>query len=419
VVIAVVAGAVGAALVNRGVAVFHDGLRAALPERMAGRMARREFLSLSSGMSLGLLLGFGLPFSLATGILLNHLLWLGTDLIGARFAAPWDGARGRGLASLAGAALAGGLYGGLLLAGLDGFGRLAEQAPVGLATAREVLLAPIVAILTAFPAVAAAYQYGVWSGAILLLLTVVARLAVGLWALPQPDLWALGAGLAGFLVVAVRAGRGQTPAGNLVPLRGEAQARVRRHLPAIALLGAVYGLACNQALMMEGPQSLVALADGQRGLALLLSAVRGLCFTPAKAMSALAGGVFAMDGYGLVATAGLAAPNALSAALAGAAVMSVEALSVGAVARLVGRFPALLAAIDGLRTGLARTLEVGALVGGLAAAQQVSPGLGLAAAAGLYLLNEAAGTPVVRAAAGPAAALVVWAGANLVAVFMG
>ena len=50
---------------------------------------------------------------------------------------------------------------------------------------------------------------------------------------------------------------------------------------------------------------------------------------------------------------------------------------------------------------MTKLLEVASLVGGLIAANSMAPGFGFFAMAGLYTLNEAAGTPVIRVAVGP------------------
>jgi hypothetical protein len=174
-------------------------------------------------------------------------------------------------------------------------------------------------------------------------------------------------------------------------------------LPAIALLGAVYGVACNLGIMMEGAQSAIVLGQGDKATAVAVTIARALSFTPLKVMSVLSTGVFAMDGLGFVAPAGIVAPNWIAAAAAGAVVMSGEALSLGLVARLLDRFPGFLKAADNIRTALTRLLELATLVGGMLAANQIAPGLGLFVVAGLYFLNESAGSPIVRAAVGPAA----------------
>jgi hypothetical protein len=64
---------------------------------------------------------------------------------------------------------------------------------------------------------------------------------------------------------------------------------------------------------------------------------------------------------------------------------------------------------------MTKLLEVGALVGGMIAANSMAPGLGFVTVAGFYLLNESAGTPIVRAAVGPVGVILVGIVANLLA----
>jgi hypothetical protein len=152
---------------------------------------------------------------------------------------------------------------------------------------------------------------------------------------------------------------------------------------------------------MEGPQSLLALAQGDRIVAINYTIVRAISLLPLRTMSILATGVFTMDGLGFAPTAGLISPHPIVAAIAGAIVMSVEALSLVVIAKFFNRFPCLLKVANSIRTAMTKLLEVASLVGGLIAANVMAPGFGFFAMAGLYTLNEAAGTPVIRVAVGP------------------
>ncbi len=422
IVLMAVAGAIGAALANRGVAVFHDGLRALVPELLEGRLQRKEFGALASSMSFGLLVGYGLPFSVVSGVVLYHSLWLGTDIIGARFPGPTGSGRqdhSRELLGLIGAALAGCLYGALLAAGLAGVRWLFSHLPIPIQGSLQEMGAPIVLAFAMFPAVAVACQHGARHGVLVFLLTLLARHIASSLGLAGPDAWALGVGMATLVIYALLAQKRSRPAQGMVPIPTQGAARIRRHLPSIVLLGAVYGLICSQAVMMESPQSLLALGQGDRATAIGVTIARGLCFTPQKTMSAAATGVFALDGFGFVAAAGLLAPNAWSAALAGAIVMGLEALSLVALSRLLCRWPVLSQTADAMRTAMTKLLEIASMVGGMLAANSLKPGLGFAAVAGLYALNEVSGLPITRAAAGPVAILLFGLGLNLFAWITG
>jgi len=419
IILVAIAGALGAALANRGVAAYHDGLRAVMPELREGRMRRTEFVSVAFGLSFGLTVGFGIPFSLTSAIFLVHGLWLGTDVIGTRFPGPFEqdtSSQWKSRLGLIWAALAGALYGSLLFLGLQGFGWLLEHLPVSVSESYGLLNGPIVFTFAVFPAIAVAYQHGVRHGVIAFLITLVARQTASALGLGNPDGWALATGMGALVIYAIREKKSVGSGGGLAALARGRVNRIRFYLPAIAVLGAVYGLACNQAILMEGPQSAAALAQGDRISAVSFTLARALSFTPLKAMSALTTGVFVMDGFGFVATAGLASPNAAVAAISGAIVMSLEALSLALVARLLDRFPGFLKAADSARWAMTKLLEVGALVGGMMAANNMAPGLGFVAVAGLYLLNESAGTPIVRVAIGPVGVILVGVVVNVLAL---
>ncbi len=81
------AGAFGALLANRGIAVFNDAVRPVVPEYREGRMTRLEFATTTFALSFGLVIGFGIPYSIMSPIILVHSLWLGTDVIGIFFPA--------------------------------------------------------------------------------------------------------------------------------------------------------------------------------------------------------------------------------------------------------------------------------------------------------------------------------------------
>ena len=69
-------GALAAILANKGVAVFNDGLRPIMPEFLEGRMDRKALAATSFAMSFGLVIGFGIPISLAATIILIHSVLL-------------------------------------------------------------------------------------------------------------------------------------------------------------------------------------------------------------------------------------------------------------------------------------------------------------------------------------------------------
>jgi|DewCreStandDraft_5_1066085.scaffolds.fasta_scaffold17396_1 hypothetical protein len=419
IIVIAIAGALGAAMANRGVAVYHDGLRPIMPELIEGRMKRIELASISFGLSFGLVIGFGIPFSLTSAILLVHSLWLGTDIIGTwfpgSFAKDWKSDR-RSLLGLAGSFIVGGLYGALLVLGLEAVVKLFERLPVNFFNSLGTLGDPIVFAFAVFPAIAVAYQYGIKNGIIALVITLLGRQVAVALGQSKPDGYALAIGIIVLIIYAIREKTTTESGEGTAALFTDRANRIRSYLPIIAVMGAVYGLACHLAIMMEGPQSITALASGDRTAATGITVARALSFIPLKGMTSLATGVFATDGFGFVATAGLLSPNPIVAVIAGAIVMSLEALSLVVVARFLDRFPGIRRAADNIRTAMTQLLEVATLVGGMMAANAMAPGLGFFAVAGIYLLNETAGTPIVRMAVGPVGAILVGIVINILAL---
>ncbi|MFP3488644.1 YhfT family protein, partial [Staphylococcus sp. SIMBA_130] len=112
-VLVILIGAMAAVLANLNLAVFHDGLRPIVPENTEGRMGRKELGLTAFAMSFGLVVGFGIPFTITASTILIHSILLGTDIIGLitprnKWGTPV-------------AAIVGGAYGAGLLVGLEGF----------------------------------------------------------------------------------------------------------------------------------------------------------------------------------------------------------------------------------------------------------------------------------------------------------
>ena len=82
-IVVIAIGALASMLANRGIAVFNDGFRAIVPQYYDGQISRKELGAMSFAISFGLVIGFGLPTSIAATIILIHCLLLTTDIIGA------------------------------------------------------------------------------------------------------------------------------------------------------------------------------------------------------------------------------------------------------------------------------------------------------------------------------------------------
>lgn len=412
------AGAFGAFLANRGIAVFNDAVRPVVPEYREGRMTRVEFATTTFALSFGLIIGFGIPYSIMSPIILVHSLWLGTDVIGIFFPAKNMDEWYKDKESLFGAGLSlivGGLYGVLLLIGLEGFVNLMQTLPVNVFDAWQNISGPVISTFIAFPCVVITMDYGWKKGLSSLALAVIIRQV--LVAVGQGDIADGIALLCGLILIIVFAVKDNNEAPtNMTSIFGDRVKNIRKNIVWIAIMGGIYGLACNIKLLMEGPQSLVALADGNINSAVSISLARAFSFIPLKALTSLTTGTFVTDGFGFTATAGILAPNPLVAVILGAVVMSVEALSLSAIAKLFDKIPSIKKSADNIRVAMTKLLEIAILVGSMTAAEGMAPGFGFLVVGGLFIMNEYFKKPVVRMAVGPIAVIAVGVLVNVFAV---
>jgi hypothetical protein len=416
------AGAMGALLANRGISVFNDAVRPIYPEYREGRMTRFAFASTTFGLNFGLVIGFGIPFSIMSPIILVHSLWLGTDIIGTVCPGKPMDHWYKDRQSLLGASLSsllGGLYGIALLVGLQAVVNASKRLPINIFDSWQSLSDPVLYAFAAFPCIVVAMDYGWKKGLLSLGVVVLLRQLVA--AVPNATVANMADGLAllvGLIFVVVFAFRDKSSStGDLSSIFGDRVKNIKKNIPWIAAMGAIYAIACNIHLLMEGPQSLVAVKSGKEASAIAITAARALSFIPLKGLTSLASGTFATDGFGFTATAGLLAPNPVLAAIFGAIVMSLEALSLVAVAKLFDHFPGVKKSSDSMRVAMTKVLEVAILVGSMIAANGMAPnGLGFLLVAGLFVMNEYFKRPITRMAVGPIATIIVGLLVNVLAV---
>ncbi|RCW61046.1 YhfT family protein [Halanaerobium sp. ST460_2HS_T2] len=407
-------GGLAAILTNKGIAVFNDGLRPIIPEHVEGRMSKRDLAATSFAMSFGLVIGFGIPFSLSANILLIHSILLGTDVIGTW--AP-DGKKGMVTAGIVGA-----LYGLGLMYGLEFVVNIFEKMPVNFLSDLGKVGDPIVVAFAAFPALATAYQFGIKKGAFNLLAAgLVRQLAVtfsplmlaGMEVSINPEGMALITGMLILLIFATREKSSNTNVGDLVSVFSERVARIKKNLPMLAVMGALVAAATAYQILAGDPISLNLMKEGALNEAALAALARGVGFIPLIATTAIATGVYSPVGMTFIFAAALFIKNPLLAAIAGAVIISLEILFLDKLAGLLDRFPGIKKAGDNIRTAMSKLLEVALLVGGMNAANAIIPGFGFLFVAGLYILNEIGDQPIVRMAVGPTAAILVGIIANI------
>ncbi|VXC86223.1 conserved membrane hypothetical protein [Enterobacterales bacterium 8AC] len=422
-------GAISAMMANRGIAVFHDGLRPLMPEYLEGRMSRKALGATSFALSFGLIIGFGLPFSLTAPIILVHSLLLGTDVIGVWCA---DSRKGLVLSGVVGA-----LYAIALLTGLRSVVELFSHMPVNFMSNLGKVGDPIVACFALFPAIVVGYQYGYRKGIWVLVATLVGYLATqaignlsfgGLLATPvklDPNGSALLLSMIAMFYFAMKERppeptNGQQAGANamLVGLFSSRIERIQKNKWLLVLSGGLTAVAATMSfsLLAEGPVSLQLMAHGEQTSAMLVALARAISFVPLVGMTAIATGVYSPDGMKFVFVAGLATNNPWIAFIAGCIIMLMEIQLLTKIAIGLDKYPGIKACGDHIRTAITRMLEVSLLVGGMIASNAILPGMGFMVVAGLYLLNRTSKRPLVEMAIGPIATIAVGILANIIQI---
>lgn len=402
-------GGLAAIMANKGVAVFNDGLRPIMPEYLEGRMDRKALAATSFALSFGLVIGFGIPISLAAAIILIHSILLGTDIIGTW--AP-EGTKGVAIAGVVGAA-----YGAGIAAGLSFIVDAFKLLPVNFLPHMGQVGAPIVAAFATFPALTVAYQYGFKKGLLTLIISFTVRQFVQYWGTItvgtakvalNPEGMALLTGMIVMIFFATREKADPNALSvDLTALFSERVKRIKKNIPYLAVMGGLVATATSYSILAGDPISLNLLAKGKDYEAALTAFARGIGFIPLITTTAIATGVYGPVGLTFVFVIGLLVKNPLLAFVLGAAMVTVEVLLLDALAKFLDKFPGMRKCGDNIRTAMSKLLEVALLVGGMMAANAMAPGLGFFVVAGLYILNQTAKKPFVNMAVGPLGAIFV------------
>jgi hypothetical protein len=404
-------GALAAVMANLGIAVFNDGIRPIVPENLEGRMSRKELGVTAFAMSFGLVIGFGIPISIAGSIILIHSILLGTDIIGLSFQ--------RGKYSTPVAGILGALYGAGIYYGLQAVLDAFKLLPLNFVDGFNKVGEPVVVSFMVFPAIAVALQFGVKKGIITFLIAALARQLIVFTNTEKlikigdspitlsPEGIALIVGMIFLLAFAIREKSDEKNLSTLATLFTDRVTRIKKYAWVLMISGGLIAAATNLLLIAGDPISLNLLSDGKISEGGIASLAKAFGFVPLIASTAIATGVYGPVGFTFVFAAGIFSPNPFVAAILGAVIILIEILLLTKLATILDRYPGVRASGENIRTAMTRVLEVALLVGGANAANAIVPGFGFFAIAGFYLLNEVAGRPIVRMAVGPVGAIAV------------
>ncbi|KIY23134.1 MULTISPECIES: YhfT family protein [Mesobacillus] len=409
-------GIVAAVLSNRNIAVFNDGLRPIVSEHIEGRLKRRELGLTAFAMSFGLVIGFGIPFTLSASIILIHSILLGTDIIG--LATP------KNKWGTPVAAVIGGLYGWGLIAGLEGFVKLFEHLPLNFLDPLGQVGTPVVVTFMAFPALAVAMQFSIKKGILTFVVSALVR-QLAVWAntsafikiggnavsLNQEGM-ALIVGMIFLFTYAIKE-KQEGASIDLASVFSDKVLSIKKNVVFFMVIGGLIAGATNLLLMAGDPISLNLLAEGKQTDAGIAAGARAIGFIPLVASTAIATGVYSPVGFTLIFVVGLFSPNVWLAVLTGAAVIFGEVMLLSYIARFLDKFPGVRNSGENIRNAMTKLLEVALLIGGANASNTIAPGFGFFFIAGFYLINEVAGRPIVRMAVGPLGAIAVGIIANI------
>ena len=400
-------GALSAILVNQGIAVFNDGFRAIVPEFLEGRMNRKALAATSFAISFGLVIGFGIPVSIAASIILVHSILLGTDIIGTFCP---SGKKGIVLSGVVGA-----IYGIGIVYGLQFVVDLFAKLPVNFLEPLKMVGTPITVAFAVFPALVVAYQFGYKKGLITGIIALLVRqitVMYGTFKIGENTikLDQEGMALLAGMIIMIAFAMKEKPDENatkvdLTAIFAERVKRIKKNLPILAVMGGLISAATSLCLLAGDPISLNLLAEGKNVEAAMTAFARGIGVIPLVATTAISTGVYAPAGMTFVFVVGLLISNPLIAFIAGAAVMAIEILLLDVLAKLMDKFPGVRKCGDNIRTAMSKVLEVALLVGGMMAAQAMAPGFGLFMVVGLYVLNKTSKKPIVDMAVGPVGAI--------------
>ena len=413
VVIALIGG-LAAILSNKGIAVFNDGFRPIVGQYFNKEISRKELAAMSFAISFGLVVGFGIPTSIAASIILIHCLLLTTDIIGSFCP---DSKVGWIVAGVIGA-----VYGLLVLVGLEFVVELFAMLPYNFTNELGSVSNFVTVAFAIFPAVGVAYQHGFKKGLITAGVTLLVYFVFKRWGsfaigsstvtLNAEGMAMLGGMIMMIVFAAQTKGTENTNQALTEGFEGNV-ARIRKNWYFLAAIGGLIAMGTSLEMLAGDPASLALLAEHEYTNAALTAAARAIGFIPLVFTTAIVTGVYGAAGCTFVFVVGLLLHgHPFFALVAGAVVMIVEVLLIDLFAKLMDRFPGVKDMGEYVRTSMNKVLEIALLAGGVVAAEAMAgaacgySGIGALFVIGTFLLNRKSKKPIVDLAIGPVACII-------------
>lgn len=407
-------GALAAILANKGIAVFNDGFRPIVPQYFEGTINRKELAAMSFAISFGLVIGFGIPTSIAATIILIHCILLSTDIIGT-----WcpDTKVGTILAGVIGA-----IYGILIIVGLEAVVTLFGKLPYDFVNALGGVSSYVTVAFAVFPAVAVAYQHGFKKGVISAIIVVLSYFLFkkfGVITMGDVTITLNAEGmsmLVGTIVMLIYAttikSDNNTSNTDLVSVFSDKVSRIRKNWILLAVMGGLIACGTSLVIIAGDPISLALASEGAYSEAAMAAFARAIGFIPLVFTTAIVTGVYGPAGCTFVFAIGLMlVGNPLVAFIAGAVVMVIELALINVFAKGMDKFPGVKDMGEHIRTSMNKVLEIALLAGAVTAAETMSAAVGLKGIGALFvigcvLLNRTSKKPIVELAVGPVACII-------------
>ena len=399
-------GGFTAFLSNKGIAVFHDGVRPIYPEEMEGRMSRSTFLAMAFALSIGFILGFGIPFSVGSTVIIAHAILLGTDLIGIAFP--------KNKMGTIGSIIAGAVYGIGISVGLQILLDLITYLPIDFTGALSSIGDPILVLFSLFPALVVGTQYGMKNGIIAFTITIFARQLAQYYGIFQlgeatvslfPDGISLMVGMIVLMGYAINEKQEGTGASSeaFISIFAERMKRIRKNMIYLCISGGLISLAAAHMYFATDPVAHSFMKDGKISELLFVNIAYFISFMPLVGATSMATGVYSPSGMTLIyvgATICAMFGVPWLAFFVGAGIMALEILSLERIAKFLDHYPGIKKCSDLIRTNMSKVLELSILIGSMVAANTLAPSVGYLFIGAFYLFNRISKKPITEMAVG-------------------